>query len=250
MKYCLFLDQTGTPRIAPIMAVNNNLNFDGMDCYSSATETIDPGTILNSAMHSDSQPQYLSNGESSINGLEENHDGTNVNAEPLQAPAPHNQIIPILGQLTGEPTLKSDASIWPIQPNDRCSSVSLTAATYTGDLDVSNTSRIAANESSLTCTMESTILHLNRSNRSKNGSLKREHMVSSTLHAVTLSSMERGIHVDVVEDTVILVESESPKAFKIISDEKLKQVGAIAQCVNGKGIKRYAAIERHSRHSA
>lgn len=82
MKYCLFLDQTGTPRIAPIMAVNNNLNFDGMDCYSSATETIDPGTILNSAMHSDSQPQYLSNGESSINGLEENHDGTNVNAEP------------------------------------------------------------------------------------------------------------------------------------------------------------------------
>lgn len=75
-------------------------------------------------------------------------------------------------------------------------------------------------------------------------------MVSSTLHAVTLSSMERGIHVDVVEDTVILVESESPKAFKIISDEKLKQVGAIAQCVNGKGIKRYAAIERHSRHSA
>lgn len=232
----------------PATAANGNMNFpillDGTVCIpsiisSSTTTSLDPGTILNTTdpqnaivVNDNSQSQSPS-AEPSSSCLEVNRiivvDGDEVNAESMKGPQ---------STATTEQLPKANTPKQPIQSNVPCSSKSLTTprhkishvrvldfttparsklvdpatATYTGGLDVLNSSRMATNETPHNRTIISTIPN---SAPPKIDSTKSEHVPPPLLHTETSSSMDTVINVnDASEDTVISVGSETPKVRK------------------------------------
>lgn len=224
--------------------------LDGSVCIpsiisSSTTTSLDPGTILNTTdpqnaivVHENSQ-SYLPSEEPSSSCLEVNRiiviDGDEVNAESMKGPV--SSLLP--PTVTTEQLPKANTPKLPIQSDVPCGSKSLTTprhkishvrvldfttpartklidpatATYTGGLDVLNSSRMAANETPHNRTIISTIPN---SAPPKIDSTKSEHVPPPPiLHTETSSSMDTVINVDdVSEDTVISIGSETPKVRK------------------------------------